>query len=248
MERRFAETVLDNLSDQDYQWLHTIALRTTEQLLDQLLARNVLDPTGSLPKPGEIDDEKDCREATLRRVKAAQVLGALCAEVAGEVTTHEAANAVWLGASLADLGSASGSTRQAARKRWPDLGQIYRMRRFLSGHHEDIRTVAGELITCRDGFRPKDDVTPATLDAAYQALIRTNVQLMEDKESGTMVATGETGDQRVIRWQRWNELVDKDIRTLVEVVQPTDSDTDYVLSGAVGLLAHYDSISTPSTP
>src|SRR5437588_11408282 len=130
MERQVAETVLDSLSDEDYQRLRGIALGTTQQLVS-LLAESQVDPTDSDAKPGDLDDEPEHRIATLRRVKAAQLAGALLADVIGEFTAGEAATAVWLGASLADLGSASGSTRQAARKRWPDLGLIYRTRRWL---------------------------------------------------------------------------------------------------------------------
>jgi hypothetical protein len=248
MERRFAETVLDNLSDQDYHWLHMIALRTTEQLVDQLVERKVLDPTDSDPKPGEIDDEPEHRVAALRRVKAAQVAGALLADVANEITANAAAKAVWLGASLADLGSASGSTRQAARKRWPDLGQIYRMRRWLSGHSEDIRVIAMRLIEVRKDVWPRDDVTPSRVATVYSDLKVALVRLDEDIASGSMVVQGETNLNRVIRWQRMSELVDLDIRNVVEAIRPNGEASDFAISGAVGLLAHYDAVSEPTTP
>ena len=167
MERRVAETVLDNLSDEDYNWLHGIALGTTERLVSLLAESTVLDPTDSDAKPGDLDDEPEHRIATLRRVKAAQVAGALLAEVVGEFTAGEAATAVWLGASLADLGSASGSTRQAARKRWPDLGLIYRIRRWLYGHREDILHVAMTRSRRRRvAPGPSHAVTPATIHRA----------------------------------------------------------------------------------
>src|SRR5207302_10223377 len=136
MERRMAEIALDDMHHEESRWLRVIALHNIERLVDVLAKDNILGRTDSDPKPGEMDDEAERRNATLRRVKATQVVATLFADVATDITAREAANAVWLGASLADLGSASGSTRQAARKRWPDLGQIYRMRRWLSGHHE----------------------------------------------------------------------------------------------------------------
>src|SRR6266536_3581190 len=105
------------------------------------------DPT---PKIGDADEEYRARVARLRRVRAAQLAEALVEEVSADFTAREAAGAVWLGASLADLGAASGSTRQAARKRWPDLGLIYRTRRWLGSHHDGVLAAAVEA----DGPQP----------------------------------------------------------------------------------------------
>jgi hypothetical protein len=242
MERRVAETVLDNLSDEDYNWLHGIALGTTERLVSLLAESTVLDPTDSDAKPGDLDDEPEHRIATLRRVKAAQVAGALLAEVVGEFTAGEAATAVWLGASLADLGSASGSTRQAARKRWPDLGLIYRTRRWLYGYREDILHFAMTLVSAREGVWPKSDVTPATLNEAYDALTNAYGKVLEDFESGSAVLSNPTKNVPTVRWQRLGELVNRHIRNVVAVSTPNSDESDYALSGAIGVLAHYDSV------
>ncbi len=245
MERRVAETVLDRLSDQDYNWLHGIAHGTTERLVSLLADSTVLDPTDSDAKPGDLDDEPEHRIAALRRVKAAQVAGALLAEVVADVTAGEAATAVWLGASLADLGSASGSTRQAARKRWPDLGLIYRTRRWLYGYREDILHVAMLLVAAQSDTWPKSDVTPAMLNEAYEALVNAYVAVCEDFESGSAVLESATSNVRTVRWQRLGELVNRHIRRVVELATPGTDESDYALSGAVGVLAHYDSITSP---
>jgi hypothetical protein len=182
----------------------------------------------------------------LRRVKGAQVAGALLTEVVGDFTAGEAATAVWLGASLADLGSATGSTRQAARKRWPDLGQIYRTRRWLYGHREDILYVAGLLIDVREDIWPKADVTPAMVTRAYDGLVAGLTQVRTDFASGSAVSEKATSNRRTIRWQRLGELANRHIRNVVEAIRPTTDAADFAVSGGIGLLAHYDTVA--STP
>jgi hypothetical protein len=248
MERRITETVLDSLSDKDYNWLHTIALSTTERLVALLAESKVLDPTDSDPKPGDLDDEPEHRIAALRRVKAAQVVGALLVDVIGEVTAGEAATAVWLGASLADLGSATGSTRQAARKRWPDLGLIYRTRRWLYGHRPDILYIADLLIAARPNVQPRPGVTPETLDEAYTSLIWALAQVRTDFESGSAMLEQPTSNQRTVRWQRLRELVDTYLRNLAVLLGPADGDAGFATSGAYGLLEYYDESTTAQSP
>jgi hypothetical protein len=248
MERRVAETVLDGLADEDYNWLHGIALGTTEQLVELLAGSTVLDPTDSDPKPGDLDDEPEYRVAALRRVKAAQVAGALLAEVVADVTASEAASAVWFGASLADLGSASGSTRQAARKRWPDLGTIYRTRRWLYGHREDILYVARLLIDAREETWPHFHVTPAMITKAYDGLIPALAEVRGQFASGTVVSEKPTSNRRIVRWQLLGQLVNRHIRNVVEAVKSNGDLADVALAGAEGLLADYDSISTAAVP
>jgi hypothetical protein len=247
MERRLAEAALGNLHHEQHHWLHVMAQNSIERMVDLLARENVLDRTDSSSKPGEIDDEAERRVATLRRVKAAQVVATLLGDMATDITAKEAANAVWLGASLADLGSASGSTRQAARKRWPDLGQIYRMRRWLSGHHEDILSIADSLIELRGSIAPKHSVTPATVATAYDLLIEELEEMRADLASGSVVVVGETSDIQIIRWQHLGKLIDKRIRLVVDLIIPTDDNSEFAIDGAKGMLAHYDSVNlTPS--
>ena len=248
MERRVAETVLDSLSEKDYNWLHAIALSTAERLVDLLAEGNILDRTDSDPKPGDLDDEPEHRIAALRRVKAAQVAGALLVDVIGEVTAGEAATAVWLGASLADLGSATGSTRQAARKRWPDLGQIYRTRRWLYGHRDSILYTADLVIEARPTAKPKRWITPQMVDDAFSNLIRALAQVRKDFESGSAMLEPPTSNQRTVRWQRLDELVDRHIRKMVEILGPADGDAGFAIAGAGGLLAHYEEVKTKQAP
>lgn len=248
MERRMPEAALDDPQYyEDYHWLRVIAGRSVEQLVDVLARKNPLPPTDSGRKPGEMDDEAERRVATLGRVQAAQVVAALFAEVATDVTAGEAATAVWLGASLADLGSASGSTRQAARKRWPDLGQIYRMRRWLSGHYEDVFHIADSLVRVRARVAPKYHVTQTTVSTAFDLLIEELAEVRSDFGSGQMVVEGATSNDRIIRWQRLGALIEKRIHLVVDLIIATDEESEFAIEGAKGMLAHYDAINlTPS--
>ncbi|HEY4455769.1 MAG TPA: hypothetical protein VGN81_15760 [Pseudonocardiaceae bacterium] len=248
MERQLIETVWDSLPEEQSHWLRTMAQTSTQVLIQQLVDQNVLPDTDSDRKPGEIADEPQRRVATLRRVKAAQVIAALLTEVVTDITAEEAARAVWLGASLADLGSASGSTRQAARKRWPDLGQIYRMRRWLSGHYQDIFGIADSLIRLRGSTAPKHSVTPATVATAYDLLIHDLEEVRADFASGSVVVIGETSNVQIIRWQRLGELIDKRIRLVVDLIISTDHDADFAIKGAKGMLAYYDSVNLTPSP
>lgn len=247
MERQLAEAALDDLFPEHRNEIHAMALNSIEGLIDQLAHPNALDRTDSDRKPGEMDDEAERRGAALLRVKAAQVVAVLLDDLANDITAREAANAVWLGASLADLGSASGSTRQAARKRWPDLGQIYRMRRWLSGHHEDILKIADRLSGERRLMTPKKQVTQDVIDSAFELLDKDIAQVRADFRSGSMVTDDETGNTQIIRWQRLSELVDKRVRLVVDLVVPMEPDAQYIIDGAKGMLAYYDAVNaTPS--
>jgi hypothetical protein len=247
MERQLAEAALDDLFAEHRNEIHAMALTSIEGLIAQLAHPNVLDRTDSDRKPGEMDDEAERRDATLLRVKAAQVVAVLLADLTNDITAREAANAVWLGASLADLGSASGSTRQAARKRWPDLGQIYRMRRWLSGHHEDIVHISDGLAGMRPFMVPKKHVTQDIVNTAYDRLKEAIDQVRADFDSGSMVVQGDTGTTQVIRWQRLGELVDKRVRLVVDLIEPTERDAEWAIERAQGMLAHYDAVNaTPS--
>ena len=79
MERRMAEVALDDMHHEESRWLRVIALHNIERLVDVLAKDNILGRTDSDPKPGEMDDEAERRNATLRRVKATQVVATLFA-------------------------------------------------------------------------------------------------------------------------------------------------------------------------
>lgn len=210
----------DVLTDDEYRELAHLAQDLVERLTRRLAAApgpNAADPG---PKPGESAEEHRQRTATLRRVHAARLAGALLDDVADRFAAAEAADAVWLGASLADLGAASGDTRQAARKRWPDLGQIYRVRRWLGGHHDDVLAVIGAVLDHAGALRGVGlDRIQALRDA------------VDPEQPG--------------RWQRLAEAVDRHLRAVTAVAVPTTDAAATALDGAVGVIARYDSVAGP---
>jgi hypothetical protein len=171
------------------------------------------------PKIGDADEEYRARVARLRRVRAAQLAEALVEDVSGDFTAREAADAVWLGASLADLGAASGSTRQAARKRWPDLGLIYRTRRWLGGNHDDV------LAVIRDVLAHASELRGVGLDRLR-----------------ALAAAVEADGPQPARWQRLAEAVDRHLRDIVARAVPTTPEASRALDGAAGTVAHYDAV------
>ena len=239
---------MDNLFHEHHHWLHVMALNSIERTGRSTGAAQMywIAPTAIenrakwTTKPSE-----EARPSYGSRPHRWSPL--LLEDLANDITAREAANAVWLGASLADLGSASGSTRQAARKRWPDLGQIYRMRRWLSGHHEDILKIADRLSGERRLMTPKKQVTQDVIDSAFELLDKDIAQVRADFRSGSMVTDDETGNTQIIRWQRLSELVDKRVRLVVDLVVPMEPDAQYIIDGAKGMLAYYDAVNaTPS--
>jgi hypothetical protein len=197
-----------------------------ERLTRTLAAHPGLELPDSGPKAGDADDEYRRRVERLRRVHAAQLAEDLIYDVAGGFTAGEAADAVWLGASLADLGTVSGSTRQAARKRWPDLGLIYRTRRWLGGHHDDVVAVIRTVLAHAGELRGVGMDRLQALRAAVDA-----------------------DEPQPARWQRLAEAVDRHLRAVTAHAVPTTEEASTAIDGARGVVAHYDAITAkPSRP
>jgi hypothetical protein len=204
-----------------YDELRPLVRDLLERMTRTLAANPAANASGLGPKAGDADDEYERRLERLRRVRAAQLAEALVDDVAAEFTAREAADAVWLGASLADLGTISGSTRQAARKRWPDLGLIYRTRRWLDGHHDDVVAVI-DMVT------------------AHASELR-GVGLERLQALRTAV---ETDEPQPARWQRLAEAVDRHLRAVAEHAVPTTAEATTAIDGARGVVAHYDAVTT----
>jgi hypothetical protein len=209
----------DGLPEADRTELRHLA----HDLLERLTQRLAVEPGPALPapvvKPGDAADEYRLRGDRLRRVRAAQLAGALIEQVTTQFIADEAADAVWLGASLADLGTTSGSTRQAARKRWPDLGQIYRTRRWLGGHHDDVAAVIGMILE-RAG-----DMRGVGMDS---------LQALRD-------ALG-NDEPHAARWRRLATAVDRDLRIVSERALPLTDEAATAVDGARGVVAHFDAV------
>jgi hypothetical protein len=213
------------LTDAEYRELWHLVWDLMERLTHTLAAHPGLELPDPGPKAGDADDEYRLRTALLHRVHAAQLAGDLLDEVATTFTAGEAADAVWLGASLADLGTVSGSTRQAARKRWPDLGLIYRARRWLGGHHDDVVAVIRSVL-------------------AHAGELR-GVGL--DRLQALRAAVDADGPQPA-RWQRLAEAVDRHLRAVTTYAVPTTEEATTAVDGARGVVAHYDAVTAKPTP
>jgi hypothetical protein len=213
------DRLADVLTDADRGELRRLARDLLERMTRQLAAHPGLEAPQPVARPGAVDDEYRLRRDRLRRVRAAQLAGALVNEVAAEFAAEEAADAVWLGASLADLGTTSGSTRQAARKRWPDLGHIYRTRRWLGGHHDDVVAVIG-MVLARAG-----ELRGVGLD---------HLRPLRDAL--------DSDEPQPARWRRLAEAVDRHLRHVADVAVPTTDEAGMAVDGARGVVAHFDAV------
>ncbi|GII22440.1 hypothetical protein [Planosporangium mesophilum] len=211
------EPYADVLSDAERTELRKLARDLMERMTQRLAAQPGLAAAEPLARSGDADDEYRLRRDRLRRVRAAQVAAALIGDAAADFTAAEAADAVWLGASLADLGTTSGSTRQAARKRWPDLGRIYRLRRWLGGHADDLTHVIGRILAHAGEMR---GVGLDRLQALRDAL--------------------DTDEPQPTRWRRLADAVDRHLRHVAEVAVPTTDEAATAVDGARGVVAHFD--------
>lgn len=206
------------------------ATRLVEQLAGDRTAQ-VADP-GS--KGSDVGDEQQRRVASLQRLRAALDAEELVAEAAARQTGSAAAESVWLGASLADLSAVTGRTRQAARKRWPELGSIHRRRKWLGDHVEDITYMAGLLASHADDLAPGWGQG----DFAQQVrLLREGIaRCAEDFAEDAAVADDPAG-----RWRALDELVDSTLRRVIATAgDPATPEAGFALHGATGVLGYYD--------
>ncbi|MEE6261745.1 hypothetical protein [Plantactinospora sonchi] len=232
------ENPFDRLAASEYADLVARAERAVREITGTLAGHPAFDVARGEPKAGDVDDETTSRTGALRRVRAGRATQALLAEAAARCAAEDAADAVWLGASLADLGEVVGSTRQAARKRWPDLGRVHRARRWVAGHADDLVTVLGMVRDEAAGYTAPEGADEA-LDRAVRALDDALRAVLRDRDSGS-VCDPRTG--RPVRWRRLAEVVDGELRTLVDLAVPTTPRSDTALAAGRGVLAHHDAV------
>ncbi|GAA2795032.1 hypothetical protein [Saccharopolyspora taberi] len=183
-------------------------------------------------KPGDHGDDQRLRREALARVRAALEAEALTAEAAARGVESAAAEAVWLGASLADLSAVTGRSRQAARKRWPDLGAIRRRRKWLSYHVDDVFYMVELLVDRADRIAP---------DAAegFEAAVRELSAAFERVKAD--FAEERAAEQTAARWVAMDELVDVRLREVIaKAGTPSDGDGGFAVHGAGGVLGYYD--------
>ncbi|GAA4772602.1 hypothetical protein GCM10023200_01170 [Actinomycetospora chlora] len=180
------------------------------------------------PKPDDRAGERAARHRALAGLGAALAVEAEVRAAAAAATTRRAAAAVWLGASLADLGGVTGRSRQAARKRWPELGAIHRRRRWLGYHVDDVLWAARLVLDAPLG------VDTRGLAAAVEAAER---DLAADAEPADL-------DAAVARWRAFDALVDQHLRGVLtgvaEAGEPADPAAGFAVHGARGVVGYYD--------
>ena len=188
---------------------------------------DVADPGG---KPDDRAGERAARHRAVAELRSALTVEAAVRAAAAEAVEGRAEAAVWLGASLADLAAVTGRTRQAARKRWPGLGDVSRRRRFLGYHVDDVLWAARLVLDAADDLEGVDGTARAALaDAVAEA---------------ERAFRGEPGsvDAGAARWQAFDRLVDRHLRDLLAGVpaEPADPTAGFAAHGARGVLRYYD--------
>ena len=179
--------------------------------------------------PPQVEPEAKARSlAALRAALSAEE--ELTAAAARRVA-EAAEEAVWLGASLADLGEVTGKSRQAARKRWPGLGTAYRKRRWLGDHVEEVLHMGG-LVASR-----ADDLAPVGGNGAFSRLIG---RLREGLQR-CQADFADGAEESVESWRSFDELVDVTLRAVIETAgSPASPQAEFALHGATGVLGYYD--------
>ncbi|GAA4615340.1 hypothetical protein [Saccharopolyspora hordei] len=204
--------------------------RLVRQLADATPVE-VLDPG---PKASDVGDEQERRLRALSRFRAALDAEERVAEAAMRQTAEAAEESVWLGASLADLSAVTGRTRQAARKRWPELGDIYRRRKWLGNHVEDITYMAGLLAS------HADDLAPRRGRGTFTELVRRLREGIERCEAD-FADRAQDDESPAARWRALDDLVNVTLRGVIEAAgEPRTPEAGFALHGATGVLGYYD--------
>ncbi|MGW1679500.1 hypothetical protein [Saccharopolyspora sp. NPDC002376] len=216
-----------------------MAAEEAGQLVRQLAEVTPVEAVDPGPKASDVGDEQERRLRALGEFRAALDVEEQVAEAALRRTAEAAEKSVWLGASLADLSAVTGRTRQAARKRWPELGDVYRRRKWLGNHVEDISYMAG-LLASR-----ADDLAPTRGHGTFMKLIR---QLREGirRCEEDFAADARGGEHPAARWRALDDLVNVTMRGIIESAgEPRTPEAGFALHGATGVLAYYDHATKP---
>ncbi|MHC1560673.1 hypothetical protein ACR9E3_17080 [Actinomycetospora sp. C-140] len=184
------------------------------------------------PRPDDRGGERAARHRALAGLGSALAVEADVRAASAAAAARRAEAAVWLGASLADLGGVTGRSRQAARKRWPHLGAIHRRRHWL-GHHVDDVFWAVRLVLDAD----LEGVDPQARAALADAVVAAERDFAPDASVDPRDL-----DAAVARWEAFDALVDRHLRAVLAAApaEPADPGAGFAAHGARGLLAYYD--------
>lgn len=182
-------------------------------------------------KPDDRAGEREARRRAMAELRAALTVEADVRATAAEAAAGRAEAAVWLGASLADLGGVTGRSRQAARQRWSGLGGVHRRRRWL-GHHVDEVLWAARLVL--DVADDLEGVDPSARAALADAVAAAERAFGDDAPGDVAAAVG--------RWRAFDALVDRHLRDVLAgvPVEPADPTAAFAAHGSRGVLAYYD--------
>lgn len=203
----------------------------------------VADPGG---KPDDRGGERASRHRAVAELRSALTVEAAVRAAAADAVEGRAEAAVWLGASLADLAAVTGRTRQAARKRWPGLGDVSRRRRFLGYHVDDVLWAARLVLDDADDLEGVDETARGALANAVAEAERAfrgePAEAAADAAADAATDAATDVATAVARWQAFDRLVDRHLRDLLAGVpdEPTDPAAGFAAHGARGVLRYYD--------
>ena len=194
---------------------------------------DVADPGG---KPDDRAGERAARHRAVAELRSALTVEAAVRAAAADAVEGRAEAAVWLGASLADLAAVTGRTRQAARKRWPGLGDVSRRRRFLGYHVDDVLWAARLVLDAADDLEGVDEGPRARRSRTPSPRRSGRSGASPSRPTSHDVAAA------VARWQAFDRLVDRHLRDLLAGVpdEPADPTAGFAAHGARGVLRYYD--------
>lgn len=177
-------------------------------------------------------DEQQPRQAALDALRRAIDDETRARDEAARTTADRARDAVWCGASLADLASVTGHSRQAARKRWPGLGDIQRRRTWLGRQTEGVMWAAQQLVAHREALATTAttgfDQALDTLEDVHQ---RVAAQIPED---ATTTASA--------FWLALDDFVNETLRCCVVLANqpPPETTAAFALHAARSVVGYYD--------
>nr|WP_296763586.1 hypothetical protein [Rhodococcus sp. (in: high G+C Gram-positive bacteria)] len=180
-------------------------------------------------KSTDIGDERIRRHDALLALQAALENEARVEREATEATAAAASTAMWLGASLADLASVTGRTRQAARKRWPTLGEIHRRRVWLGNHVDEIKWAVSVVLASEAEIELPDR-------GMFEELRTLSVAVEADFDESAVQQDSEPAR----RWLELARLLDEVLRGIVDAATPTTGQAEFAVFGAKGVIGYYD--------
>ncbi|WP_338886852.1 hypothetical protein [Rhodococcus sovatensis] len=180
-------------------------------------------------KSTDVGDERRRRHDALCALRHALVEEERVIRQAAASTEAAASTAMWLGASLADLATVTGKSRQAARKRWPSLGVVHRRRLWLGNHVDEIRWAVRVVLENQADIVVVDR-------GVFDELASLDARVGRDFDETAVQGTVDAAE----RWHILDRVVTSVLRGLVESAETTSGQAEYAVFGAKGIVGYYD--------